>query len=184
MKMKEICEMKSGFQGKISNGDSFKLIKLKDVTRDGAIKYEGLEMFDSEKVNEKYILKKNDIILKAKSGDNTAAIFNGDSKNVVASAHFIIITVKDENIVDPEYLTMYLNSEFAQYYFKKNSEGTTLPIVKLKTLEELNIEIIDIEKQKELASLYKLIKQEKRLMEEMIENREKEFTAYLREMLR
>lgn len=183
MKLSKICTLKSGFQGKTTEGDQYRQIKLKDVTKDGVIKYEGLEGFNSEKVNEKYLLKKGDIILKAKSGDNTAALINEDIRNIVPSSHFIIITINDTNVITPEYLVAYLNSEYAQDYFKINAEGTALPIIKIKTLENLEIKIVDSENQKEIADLYKLIKDEKLIMEQLIENREKQFTAYLREKL-
>ena len=76
MKLLDICDLKSGFQGKTTEGNQFKQIKLKDVTKGGIIKYDELEQFDCAKVNEKYILKKGDIILKAKSGDITAIYKN------------------------------------------------------------------------------------------------------------
>lgn len=51
MKILDVCTLKSGFQGKTSEGEAFKTIKLKDITKDGAIKYEELESFDADKVN-------------------------------------------------------------------------------------------------------------------------------------
>ncbi|CAI3677403.1 Type I restriction modification DNA specificity domain [Clostridium neonatale] len=183
MKVKENCILKSGFQGKTSEGGDYKIIKLKDVSKDGIINYDELESFGADKVNEKYFLKKGDIILKAKSGDNTAALITEDIKNVVAAAHFIVITIKDINVITPEYLTAYLNSEYAQDYFKQNAEGTTLPIIKLKTLEDLEVKVIDMEKQKKASDLYRLIKEEKKTMELVMENRANQFKAYLREMI-
>lgn len=183
MRVLDICNLKSGFQGKTSEGEAFKIIKLKDVNKDGGIKYEDLESFDTEKMNEKFLLKKGDIILKAKSGDNTAALIEEDVENLVAASHFIVIRINDESVLNPEFLVAYLNSEYAQDYFKKHAEGTTLPIVKIKTLEELEIIEVAMEKQLEVANMYKLIKEEKLIMEKLIENREKQFKAYLREIL-
>ena len=40
-----------------------------------------------------------------------------------------------------------------------------------------------MEKQLEVANMYKLFKEEKLTMEKLIENREKQFKAYLRELL-
>lgn len=183
MKISDVCMLKSGFQGKTNEGEEFKIIKLKDVNKDGIIKYDQLESFSTNKMNEKFILKKGDIILKAKSGDNTAALIKEEIKDVVAASHFIVITINDHSILNPEYLVAYLNSEYAQNYFKKHAEGTTLPIVKIKTLEELEIKEVDRDKQLEIANMYDLIKQEKIMMKKLINNREKLFKAYLREML-
>lgn len=183
MKLSSICTLKSGFQGKATEGDCFRQIKLKDVTKGGLIKYEELEGFNSDKVSDKYLLKKGDIILKAKSGENTAALIEKDVENVVPSVHFIIIQINDTNLISPEYLVAYLNSEYAQDYFKKHAEGTVQPIVKVKTLDELDIKILDLEDQNKISNMSKLIKEEKLTMEQLIENREKQFKAYLREKL-
>lgn len=181
--LKDIAKLSSGFQGRVSEGEVYKQIKLKDVTKDGNINYEELDSFDVDKVQEKYILKKNDIILKAKSGDNTAALITEEVDNVVATAHFIVIRVEDENEIDPEYLAMYLNSDYAQNYFKAYREGIAIPIIKLKTLENLPIQNIDIEKQRELAKIYRLLKEEKETMQKLMERRESKFKIYLKNTL-
>lgn len=183
MKISELCDLNSGFQGKLTPGEDYKIIKLKDLSKDGVINYEDLEGFNSNKVNDKYLLKKNDIILKAKSGDNTAALIREEVKNVVAASHFIVIKVKDPKILNPEYLVAYLNSEYAKHYFKKNAEGSTLPILKIKNLEGLDIKDLSMDKQLEVSKIYNLIKEEKLVMEMLIENREKQFKAYLRNLL-
>lgn len=183
MRIIDVCDLKSGFQGKTNVGEKFRVIKLKDVTKDGIIRYEELETFNAEKVSEKFLLKKNDIILKAKSGDNTAVLIKEDIENIVAASHFIVITVNDNSILSPEYLVAYLNSEYAQDYFKKHAEGTTLPIVKIKTIEDLEIRELAMEKQLEVANIYELIKEEKLIIESLIDNREKQFKAYLRGLL-
>lgn len=183
MKILDVCTLKSGFQGKTNEGEAFKIIKLKDVTKDGVIKYEELESFDSDRVNEKFLLKKGDIILKAKSGNNTAALIKEEIENVVAASHFIIITVNDYSLLSPEYLVAYLNSEYAQDYFKKHAEGTSQPIVKIKTIEALQVKLIELKDQRNIASMYSLIKEEKLIMEQIAENRDKQFKAYMREIL-
>lgn len=181
--LKDIAILNSGHQGKVSEGNDFKQIKLKDVTRDGVINYKELSTFSSDKVHEKYILKKNDIIIKAKSGDNTAAIIDNDIENTVATSHFIIIRVRDKSIIDPEYLVMYLNSDYAQDYFNTYREGTAIPIIKMKTLEGLPIKVLPMDKQKELAKIYRLLNEEKVTMQQLIEAREKQFKQHLKNEL-
>nr|WP_288305687.1 restriction endonuclease subunit S [uncultured Romboutsia sp.] len=181
--LKYIALLNSGFQGRATEGNDYRIIKLKDVTKDGVVNYNELANFNSEKVNEKYILKNNDIIIKAKSGDNTAAIINTDEENVVAASHYIVIRVKDTSIIDPEYLVMYLNSDYVQNYFEIHREGSAIPIIKMKTLEDLQIKVIDIEKQKELAKIYRLLNEEKITMQQLIEAREKQFKQHLKTVI-
>jgi restriction endonuclease S subunit len=185
IKLKDLCELKSGFQGRPEEGDDFKIIKLKDVLRDEKVSFERLETFSSERMNEKYLLKRNDILFKAKSGDNTAVLYEGDGENIVASAHFFILNIKKQykDKVNPSYLTMYLNSEYAQEYFKKHSEGTALSIVKLSSLSELEIKVPNREQQEKLSQVYSLMIEEKVLMQMLLERREKQVKAYLRNVI-
>lgn len=185
MKLSEICNLKGGFQGKITEGGNvFKLIKLKDVNSDGVINYDELDYFTPEKeMNDKYVLKKGDVILKAKSGDNIAAIIDGNEDNIVATSHYIILTVKDVSVLNPEYLEVYLNSEYAKEYYIRNSEGTSLSIIKLKAIEDMEIKLVDLKKQKEISKVYNLMKEEKKIVEKIVKNRESQFKQYLRESL-
>lgn len=183
MLLKDICEIKSGFQGKIKDGNKYKIIKLKDVSKDGIIDYNGLDSFDSEKEPQKFLLEKGDVILKAKSGENTAVAIDKDLENIVASPQYIILKIKDKEKINPLYLELYLNSEYTQAILKRNSEGTALPIIKLNTLKELPIKIVPMEIQDKLIEVYSLVKAEKKYMQEIAEKRDEQYTAYLREYL-
>ena len=112
-------------------------------------------------MNERFFLKKNDIIFKAKCAENSAALIEEDLADTVATSHFLVLTVNNINQVDPAYLAMYLNSDFAQSYFKINAQGVTVPMIRLSTLEELDVKLPDIEKQREVAKAYQLLKDEK-----------------------
>lgn len=183
--LKELVDLRSGFQGKTTKGESYKLIKLKDVQKSGTINKADLETFDTDKMASKHLLKKGDIIFKAKSVDNTAALIEDETSNLVASAHFILMTVKKEvkNHVLPEYLMMYLNSEYAQSYCKKHAQGTTLPIIRLGDLENLEVILPPLQEQHKLGELYKLMLKERMTMEQIMEEREKQVTGKLRQVI-
>lgn len=185
MKLEDICTMVSGIQGRLGEGDEYKLLKLKDVSNDGRINYDNLDTFSSDKVNPKFELSEGDIVFKAKSVDNIAALVDRKVERLIAFSAYIIIRIKEEykDKIKPGYLEICLNSEYAKEYFKINSEGTVLPIIKIKTLGEFEIDPISIEKQNELIDIYKSIKEEKTYMEKLIDVREKQFKAYLRKVL-
>ena len=56
-------------------------------------------------------------------------------------------------------------------------------MIRLSTLEELDVKLPTIEKQREVAKAYQLLKDEKVVMEQLIQNREKQFKAYLQNLL-
>lgn len=183
IKLKDVCTFRSGFQGKSSEGKLIKQIKLKDVTSDGEILLDQLSEISCGQPIDRYELYKNNILFKAKSTENTAACVPCDLKETVANSHFFVITVKDEEVVDPMYLTIYLNSELAQGYFKKHSQGVTSSMVRLKTLEEMEVLLPSINKQREAIKAYHLMKSERELMEKLIQNREKQFKGYFQGLL-
>lgn len=183
MKIKDFCQVKSGFQGKPTQGNIYSQIKLKDVDKEGNIDYSNLSEFECKEIPLRFLLEKNDIIFKAKCADNSAALIDVNLANTVATAHFLVLTIQDTNQVDPTYLTMYLNSDYAQSYFKLNAQGATVPMIRLSTLQELDVLLPPIEKQREIAETYRLVKEEKAIMEQLIQNRENQFKTYLQKVL-
>lgn len=187
-KLGEIAELRSGYQGKITENpeaQTSKLIKLKDVSKEGIIHYDEIEEVKIERILPKHLLKKGDIIFKAKSGDNTAALIDREEGNLLATAHYILVSIKEayKEKISSEYLTMYFNSEYAQSYFKAHSEGSVLPIIKMGSLEELEVIVPNLEEQQQLSELYTLMLEEKSVMQKLMAEREKQVAGKLREVI-
>lgn len=154
VKVKELTTL-TGFQGRATGGKEYKLIKMKDIDCEGNIDYYNLESFNSDRVDDKYILKMGDILIKTKSGENTAAIIEEDFENMVATSHFTIIRIGDKEVLDPYYLLTYINSFKAQEYFKRNARGTVQPMISKGIIDELDIKMIDIESQVNIGIMHK-----------------------------
>lgn len=187
-KLREVAVLKSGYQGKITNGEegtAVKLIKLKDVSKEGIIHYEGIDEVRIDKVLPKHCLNTGDIIFKAKSGDNSAALIKKEEDTLLATAHYIIVSIKEayQDVILPEYLALFFNSPYAQSYFKSRSEGSVLSIVKMSALEELEVIIPDWTEQVRLSELYKLMLDEKQIMQQLMKAREKQMGALLAEVV-
>lgn len=187
-KLHELVDMRSGYQGKVTEDESahlVKLMKLKDVSKEGIINYEEIENVRIEKILPKHLLKQGDIIFKAKSGDNTAACIDRVEDNLLATSHYILMSVKEayKDKVYPQYLAMYLNSEYAQSYIKARSEGTVLAIVKISGLEALEVVLPSREEQIQLSELYDLMLQERVVMQKLMLEREKQVAGKLRAII-
>lgn len=187
-KLSEIAQLRSGYQGKITENpeaQTSKLIKLKDVSKEGIIQYDEIEEVKIERILSKHLLKKGDVIFKAKSGDNTAALIDREEENLLATAHYILVSIKEayKEKISSEYLTMYFNSEYAQSYFKAHSEGSVLPIIKMGSLEELEVIVPNLEEQQQLSELYTLMLEEKSVMQKLMAEREKQVAGKLREVI-
>lgn len=187
-KLHQLVDMRSGYQGKITEDEaaqSVKLMKLKDVSKEGIIHYEDIETVKIERILPKHLLNQGDIIFKAKSGDNTAACIDRQEENLLATSHYILMSIKEEfkDKVLPQYLAMYLNSEYAQSHIKARSEGTALAIVKISGLEELEVILPSPEEQAKLSELYALMLQERVTMQKLMLEREKQIAGKLRAII-
>ena len=81
-----------------------------------------------------------------------------ERSNKLVLSNFAVIRIQDKNIIDPIYLCLLINENS---YFKKiidqSSQGTSyVSIVSIATLRNLEIPIIEIEKQRKIGKLYQL----------------------------
>jgi restriction endonuclease S subunit len=181
--LKDICDIRTGIsslnEGK--EGDpKYSLIQLKDVNDDGFIEKDLGEVFIS-KLPLSQVLRKNEILLKAKSSNNTAAIIDKDGP-YIATSHFLILSVINKKIT-PSYLWWYLNQRIAQRYFNKMASGGMMPIIKKGDLDDLEVIVPPESKQEKIVEAYKLWIREKDLLKEKIELKEKYIKEYLLESI-
>ena len=137
-----------------TNGKMYYHITLKAVD-DNKIDLNLLETIKVEKkVNERYLLKKGDIIMKL-SPPFSAAVIEFNCKNLIGSSHFAIIRVKDK--FDPEYLTYILNGKYVQKQLNRLVEGGILSIIKINYLNEVKIRLRDKSEQLKYAKFFSLL---------------------------
>ena len=183
--LKEICNIRTGYQKKKPKGNKYQLLKLSNLNKDGSINFEDVETFGNEEIKPRYILHKNEILFKAKSSQNTAGVYKGEKKNLVASGHFFIISIKDDysDEINSGFLAWYLREEKAQKHFKKFAAGMAMPTVRKSDLEILEISVPSLEVQNLISATYNLMLEEKKLLHEYIDNRKKQVESTLREFL-
>ncbi len=177
--LKKFCEVRTGIsllrEGKEDDLKCY-LIQLKDVNDDGFIE-DDLKVIYIEKLPENQIIKKNEILFKAKSSNNMAAIMEKEGLYITTS-HYLILKVKNEKI-DVNYLWWYLNQRIAQKHFKRLASGGMMPIVKKSDLENLKVIVPPLEKQKQIVEAYRLWLREKELLKEKIQLKDR----YIKEFL-
>ena len=141
-------------------------ITLKSVENNN-IDLDLLEKIESEReINDKYLLKKGDIIIKLAPPYN-AALVDFEHDHVIVPQNFAIIRT-NENF-DSEYLSYILNSKNIQNQLLRRVEGGSLQIIKIKSLNEVKIKSINLDMQVKYAKLFRLISQRKSLKKRNIE---------------
>lgn len=172
-KLREVAEITSGytFRGAIKNkpNSDFFVIQAKNVSSDTEIGPEStLSRVSQEGIRNPYFLKENDVLIVAKgSGPNSfkSSIFKLKNANVIASSSVHIIRPSDVIII-PKYLSLYLNSlEGQKSIMKIVTGGSYIQSILIKNLQELEIEIPPIHKQKSIIALHENIKAQEKILE-------------------
>ncbi|HAL64982.1 MAG TPA: hypothetical protein DCP10_05385 [Bacteroidales bacterium] len=155
--------------------DDYYHITIKSV-EDNKIHKNLFEQVSMERtVDDKYLLKKGDIVMKLTPPYSTAVI-DFECENLVAPSNFAIIRVKDE--FDSEYVSFVLNSKNIRKQLNRLVEGTTLAVIKINHLKELDIRCRDKKEQIKYAELASLLSKRLTLRTRILEI-EKELTEDL-----
>ncbi len=102
-----------------------------------------------------HLLEDGDILLAGKGNRNFAWCYRSNLGPAVASTIFFVIQPR-QDLINPEYLTAYFNLEKCQLHFRKLGEGSNVASIRKSELGELNIPILMMKKQLEIAAISKL----------------------------
>lgn len=177
MRLGDIAEVRTGAvltrkrQDRDYIKNSFKLINLKSVSDDGAILLNNIETIELPVCfKEEVFAKEGDIIVRL-SAPYSAAIINQEEVGCLIPSHFAIIRV-DRTKIYPPYLLWYLNSEEVKKKILQNNSGSTaFGTISSGFFADLDIKEIDMYKQKLLGDYMLLFSKEKRLTEELLEQK-------------
>lgn len=162
-----ICEICLGyaFRGKILPEDNgvISVIQPKNILSGD---FSDLVKVSDETVRRKHCLNKNSILI-TNRGVFKSCVFNS-SKNTVASGGIFILSVKDDSNILPEYISAYLNSSEGQKQLFSLQEVMTIPAITLKTLKQVEIPLISLEKQRKLSEIVKLYERKTTLLKELL----------------
>lgn len=113
-----------------------------------------------EDISQKHLLLPGDVLFAAKGTKNFASVYEKHNPPAVASTSFFVIRLSSSEVL-PEYLAWFLNNPNTQIALKAQAMGTSIPSISKSVLEQLEIPIPSIEKQKSVVSISKLLLKEK-----------------------
>ncbi|MBS3970476.1 MAG: restriction endonuclease subunit S [Clostridia bacterium] len=183
MKLGEIAKVSSGLvvARKKANLDpkyKYRMLTLRSFEEEGWLNINHLEEFgSSEIIKPQYLTEKGDIIVRL-SSPNTAVSISDGLEGLLIPSLFAIIRLTSDRI-NPEYLTLYLNSEAAKKQFIKESFGTALTIIRTSFLKDIEIKEQSVDKQRKLEHITRLYLQEKKLLKDLAREKEKLYRSIL-----
>ena len=179
MELINISEMQTGLVLVRKRGDAkekdthkYRMLNLKSFDPQGWINENEIDVFFSkEKLENKYLTNKEDIIIRL-TAPYTAICINDKQEGLVIPSNFAIIRLKGQNYI-PEFVALFLNSEVIEKQFFKSSISATIPLIKITHLRKIDIPDKQLAVQKKIVELNQLQVKEKLLLSRLMEEKGK-----------
>ena len=149
---------------------TYKQLTLKSINADGTVNKDLLEYFPaSEVLSSSYLTREGDVIVRL-TEPYTAVSITEDLENLVIPSHFIAIR-PDSEILLPDFFAWLLNDDCFKQQIKKQESGSVLSLMKRSNYENLNIELLPLDKQKIISDINRLSLMEASLYKRMAEEK-------------
>ena len=170
----QIASIRAGYQFRkeapLSPTGKYSVIQLRDSKEALALDDHEIQRYELKDIQSNDLLRENDILLRAKGNNHFAVLVSRKVSNTLASGLCLVLRC-DESKVFPAFLTWYLNQAPAQSLLNKISAGTSIPIVNKKSLGDIAVPLLPLEKQKAIGELYQLQLKEEFLSNKLLERR-------------
>ncbi len=138
------------------------------------------------------LFPKKDTILFSKDGSVGIAYKMENDASIITSSALLHLSIKNVSEVLPDYLTLVLNSPIVQLQAERDSNGAIIKHWKPSEIENVDIPLLDMRKQEELAQKIResftarrkskeLVEYSRKALEMAIESDEKKAVEWLRE---
>lgn len=114
----------------------------------------------------KHLLHKGDVLFASKGSKNFAAVRSTDHPMAVASTSFFVIRLLRADIL-PEYVKWFLNQPDTIQRLKSEAKGTSIPSISKKSLEQIAIPLIPLDKQNLILKIDDLRMIQKELLQKI-----------------
>jgi len=166
-KIKDITNIQTGLFAKPSGKGDVVYLQSKHFDEKGQLRSLLHSDLKSDNIITKHMLQTGDVLFAAKGTRNFAAVYENHNKSAVASTSFFVIRIADKTLLS-EYLVWFLNHPSTQSVLKSNARGTAIPSIRKSVLDELEISLPSLEKQKLIVKLSKLANKEAEISTKII----------------
>ncbi|SOE21211.1 Type I restriction modification DNA specificity domain-containing protein [Spirosomataceae bacterium TFI 002] len=173
-----IATIKSGVYAKTATEGDCLYLQGKDFSESGELDTSLAPSVRVADANPKHFLNHNDILLLARGDNNAAFLFTNTEYPALASPTFLVLTVNEFDI-QPEFLLWYLNSYLGQKRLKRESKGSSIQSITIKTLANIEIDIPPMNIQDQIVAIANLSTRRTKLSTELNHLKRKEVELLL-----
>ncbi|OQX28678.1 MAG: hypothetical protein B0D92_07690 [Spirochaeta sp. LUC14_002_19_P3] len=183
MKIKKLATVQMGYSFrsrlKVSEGSGIAVIQMKDLLDDNTVGCDDLVKIDMEAIKEHHLAKRGDLIFRSRGSLSTAAVLLDNPGKAVVAAPLLRIRVTRPDKVLPEYLNWYISQRDAQIFLTSQAKGTVQKMISKQAIEDLEVALPGLEKQKNIVELAMLSAREQALLHELADKREQYISTRL-----
>lgn len=170
------------FRGRIDDGarGEVSVVQIKNVDAETGVDWENLVRTRLTGRRKPDLLRKDDILFIAQGGRNIAACVKKIDVDAVCSPHFFLIRLKWGVPLLPAFLSWQINQTMAQRYLSVSATGSHVTGIRRQVLENLPVSVPDMEKQEKIVAFHEMVVREKKLLLDIIENRNLQMRALVK----
>lgn len=170
---KQLELIKQNVMEKFSANETYqyKAVTLRSIDDQGNLDENQCDDFISkDKLTDRYLTVKNDILIRLFSPLKICLI-NDLQENIVIPSQFSILRLKDNarNDILPEYLQLIMQNKSFTNQVEKLEVGFQLRSIKTSSIENVEIYIPTVQRQKKLIEIVKLMRRKENLLSELLE---------------
>ena len=175
VKLKNLATVQTGysFRSRLDADEAGELsvIQMKDLLADNTVSLDDLLKISMSEVKSHHFVRRGDLIFRSRGLITSSAILSGDPGPTVVAAPLLRIRVKDTDKVLPEYLNWFLSQRDAQAFFASQATGTAQKMVGKEAIEELEVFLPPLSKQRAIIELAVLSEREASLLRTIAEKK-------------
>ena len=185
MRLAELSGIHSGYTARgrlepVSEG-GVPVLQLRDVGTEGAAPGSDFQRYDLGKLPDRYFVRGGEVVFRSRGEPNAAAAIRDPLPEPAVVIVPLVIVRPDRARVLPEYLAWAINQPDAQRRLGAGAQGTSLRMIPMAALEDLEIAVPDLPTQRRIVELDGLARQEGQLLRQLAARREKLLSAILGE---
>ncbi|MCY4603335.1 MAG: restriction endonuclease subunit S [Gemmatimonadetes bacterium] len=174
--LKDIARVQMGlaFRSRIEpeTDGTIAVIQMRDLTEDNKLSHRNLITIKMDKLSDRHLVKRKDLIFRSRGQTTTAAIIDMEIGPAIVAAPLLRIRVASKHVL-PEYLCWFVNQASAQAFLHSRATGTAMTVIGRSALDDLQVPLPDLETQERIVALADLSNKEQKLMRELAKKKEK-----------
>lgn len=156
-------------------------LQLRDVGATGEMPGPDFQRYDLGKLPDRYFVRGGEVVFRSRGEPNAAAAIRDPLPEPAVVIVPLVIVRPDRARVLPEYLAWAINQSDAQRRLGAEAQGTSLRMIPMAVLENLEIAVPDLPTQNRIVELNALARQEGKLLRQLATSREELVSAILGE---